>query len=380
MLWETVQGQARAVDLLRRSISQDRVVSGYLFTGPEGVGKSLAATVFAQALNCPVRPGQGCGECPACREIAQGGYPDLHRLTPSSKSRLITVDQIREMRRSVYQSARGDNWKIFLLEEADRMNLAAQNAFLKTLEEPPPKTVLILITSQPGRLLSTIRSRCQVVSFAAWPLTLMKPFIEERTELSGDQCAVLHALSAGCPGRALRYHREDILETRREVIGPLFDGPPLSARAVSELAETWLDICDRIGRAAGRHLKKEVTRRDQDLDARSRQELEKQDKARIAAAELAGLDLIFQLIFIWIRDLFLYSSLGPPAPLINRDLSDQVARSARRFTVERLRLLPGKIAESHRWAVRAVGRSSRRLVLENMLIELGFWIPSRRAG
>jgi DNA polymerase III subunit delta' len=378
MLWESVQGQAGAVDLLRRTIARNRVVSGYLFTGPEGVGKTLAATVFARALNCRVKPGEGCGGCADCRAIARGGHPDVHRLAPSSKSRQILVDSIREMRRSVYQSARGDNWKVFLVEEADRMNLAAQNTFLKTLEEPPPKTVLILITSQPGLLLPTIRSRCQTVSFAAWPFSLMKPFLEEKTGLSGEECFVLHSLSGGCPGRALRFHREGILETRREVIGPLAGGRPLSAREASELAEAWLEIAARPARRLAAKLKKESARRGQDLDAKSRKDREKQDNALVAAADLSGLELIFQLIFSWIRDLFLYSSIGTGVPLINLDLKPRVAELIRQFTASQLRLMPGRVEESRRLAVRAASRPARRLVLENMLIELGFWRPGNR--
>lgn len=375
MFWESVQGQAGAVDFLRRTIAKERVVSGYLFAGPEGVGKALTASVFARALNCRIKPGEGCGECADCRAIARGGHPDVHHLAPSSKSRLIVIDQIREMRKSVYQSARGDNWKAFLIEEADRMNPAAQNTFLKTLEEPPPKTVLILITSQPGLLLPTIRSRCQTVSFGAWPFSLMKPFLEKATGLPGDQCYVLHALSGGCPGRAIRFHREGILETRREVIGSLAEGRSLSARETSELAETWLDISARPGRALAARLIKEEAQWDQDLDAKSRKDREKQDNALVAAADLAGLELIFQLIFSWIRDLFLYSSIGTRASLINRDLENRVAESARQFAASHLRLMPGRVEESRRLAVRAASRPARRLVLENMLIELGFWRP-----
>lgn len=375
MLWEKVQGQPGAVDLLRRTITQNRVVSGYLFTGPEGVGKDLAASVFARALNCRVEPGEGCGECPECRAIARGVHPDLHRLSPSSRSRQIVIEQVRRMRASVYQSARGDNWKIFLIDEADRMNSAAQNAFLKTLEEPPPKTVLILITSQPGILLPTIRSRCQSVTFVAWPFSLMKPFLEERAGLSGEESFVLHSLSGGCPGRALRFHREGLLETRREVIGRLAGGRPLSAREASELAETWLELSARPGRELAAELEKEESRRGRDLDGTSRKEREEQDNALVSAADLAGLELIFQLIFAWIRDLFLYSVIGSGAPLINRDLKDRVAETVRWLDGPGLRSLPGRVEENRRLAVWASTRPARRLVLENMLIELGFWRP-----
>lgn len=376
MLWERIKGQEAPVAYLKRAIERERVVSGYLFTGSEGVGKSLAGSVFAAALNCPVRPGEGCGECPDCRAVARGGHPDVHHLAPSSKSRQIVVDDIRRMRESVYLAALEDNWKVFLIEDADRMNPAAQNAFLKTLEEPPRKSVLILVTSQPGRLLPTILSRCQKVAFSPWPFSLMEPFLRERTGLSGEECYVLHSLSGGCPGRALRFHREGILKTRREVIGLLTEGRLISAREAADLAERWIAISTRPGRKLAAELKKERAELEGDLDPGSRKEREDRDNALVAAADLAGLELIFQLLFSWIRDLFLYSSIGDRAPLINRDLGGRLADSARQFTASRLRRLPARIEESRRLAVRAATRPARRIVLENLLIELGFWRPA----
>ncbi len=375
MLWERIKGQDEPVAYLKRAIDRERVVSGYLFTGPEGVGKALAASVFAAALNCPVSPGGGCGECPDCRAVARGGHPDVHHLAPSSKSRQILVEDIRRTRRSVYLAARGDNWKVFLVEEADRMNPAAQNAFLKTLEEPPRKTALILITPHPARLLPTIRSRCQKIAFSPWPSTLMEPFLRERTGLSPEECYVLHSLSGGCPGRALRFHREGILETRREVIGPLTEGRLLSAREAADLAENWIAISTRPGRKLAAELKKERAELEGDLDPGSRKDREARDNALVAAADQAGLELIFQLIFSWIRDLFLYSSIGDRAPLINRDLERRLAESARRFSGPGLRRMPARIEESRRLAFRAATRPARRVVLENLLIELGFWRP-----
>ncbi|MDP8235011.1 MAG: DNA polymerase III subunit delta' [Candidatus Erginobacter occultus] len=378
MLWDSVKGQSGPVVFLQGAIAKDRVVSGYLFSGPEGVGKSLTASVFAAALNCRDKPGEGCGECPDCRAIVRGGHPDVHRLSPSSKSRSILAGEIRDMRRTAHLSARGDNWKVFLIEEADRMNTAAQNIFLKTLEEPPPKTVLILITSQPGFLLPTIHSRCQRVAFSGWPYTLMEPFLQERLGIPAGESFVLHSISGGCPGRAIRSYREGIFKTRREVIGPLAEGRSFTAREAVDLAERWLDISARPGKKLAAELKKEAAERDRDLDSQVRKEVEARDNALVSAADQAGLDLIFQLIFSWIRDLFLCSTIGSQAPLINRDLESRVADSARRFTTSQLRRMPGRVEESRVLAVRAASRPARRIILENMLIELGFWRPGNR--
>ncbi len=373
MLWDRIRGQDSPVAYLKEVIARNRVVSGYLFSGPDGVGKSLAASVFAAALNCTVKPGEGCGECPDCRAIERGGHPDVHRLAPSSKSRLVVVEQIRELRRTVHLSARGDNWKVFLIEDADRMNLAAQGAFLKTLEEPPPRTAMILITSQPGNLLPTIRSRCQQVRFAAWPYSLSEPFLRDKLGLPPEECFVLHSIAGGCPGRALRFHQEGIFKTRRAVLGPLTEGRRFTASEAVKLADTWLDISVRPGKKLAAELKKEAAEWGSDLSSQDRKEWEARDNALVAAADQAGLDLIFQLIFSWIRDLFLCSVLGDSAPLINRDLATQAVDASGQFTDLDLRRMPARVEAARRMAIRAASRPARRIILEDMLIKLGFW-------
>jgi len=118
MLWDSIKGQTGAVNYLRQSIKKEKIVSGYLFQGPSGVGKTLAASIFSSALNCRVAPGEGCGSCPDCRKVEDGSHSDVHFLAPCSKSRQIVIDQIKELQRMVYLGSYSDNWKVFIIQDA----------------------------------------------------------------------------------------------------------------------------------------------------------------------------------------------------------------------------------------------------------------------
>ena len=376
MLWDKIKGQRGAVNYLRQSIKKERVVSSYLFHGPEGVGKTLTASVFARALNCRIAPGDGCGSCPDCRDIERGSHPDVLFQAPSSKSRLIVVQQIRQLQKMVYLQARRDNWKVFVIKEADRMNINAQNAFLKTLEEPPEKTILILVTHQPELLLPTIRSRCQSVSFSPWPFEMMKPFLMEKLGRGEAECYMLHCISGGSPGRALRLSRERILEIRRQLIGPILEGRFLSAAEVISRVKSWLDYLTERSRSLSDELAANRADWEDALDPAQRKEWEERDDAKVAARERAELEMIFELIFSWIRDLFIYHEVGLEAHLINQDLAERIKAEESNRSVAQLHRMMEWVEKSRRLAVKASARTTRQLIFENMLIQLGYWRPN----
>ncbi|MFN2489048.1 MAG: DNA polymerase III subunit delta' [Actinomycetota bacterium] len=154
--------ESRTVAGLARQISSGASTHAWLLAGPAGSGKLSAATAMAAALNCRERPGEGCGRCSACARILRRSHPDVHHIAPEGP--LIAVDVIREQvnpeaARSPFEGL----MKVFVIEEADRMNPAAQNSLLKTLEEPQPDTVFILITDNEEEVLETLRSRCRMV-------------------------------------------------------------------------------------------------------------------------------------------------------------------------------------------------------------------------
>jgi DNA polymerase-3 subunit delta' len=168
VLFERIEGQPRAVALLQRALGSGRLAHAWAFVGPAGSGRTTTALAFAQALLCPAG---GCGACRTCALTAARQHPDLHVIVPTPPetnprgARAIRIGAIRELERRAaltpVQAAR----KVFVLDDAERMTGEAPEAFLKTLEEPPARTVLILILGRVRALPATVLSRCQIVRF-----------------------------------------------------------------------------------------------------------------------------------------------------------------------------------------------------------------------
>lgn len=173
MAFRDFQEREQGVQLLQRSLARGRLGHAYLFTGQQLDELEALARTLAKTLNCqhPVRPAPDapatdcCDACLVCRKIDGENHGDVHWVRPESKSRVITIEQIRELSREVYLKPNEAEFKVAVVVAADRLNPQAANAFLKTLEEPPPKSALILLTSDPSRLLETIVSRCLRLSF-----------------------------------------------------------------------------------------------------------------------------------------------------------------------------------------------------------------------
>src|SRR5216684_287951 len=171
MAFAQVIGHRRLVSLLSRSIQHDSLPPSLLFAGPSGVGKRLTAIAVAQALNCAARPASpaaaladACGTCAVCTRIARGVHPDVLLVEPGD-SGAIKIDQVRDIvERAEYRPFEGRR-RVAIIDDADALVTAAQHALLKTLEEPPPSSVFILVTSRPDRLLPTVLSRCPQLRF-----------------------------------------------------------------------------------------------------------------------------------------------------------------------------------------------------------------------
>ncbi|MAG92862.1 MAG: DNA polymerase III subunit delta' [Planctomycetaceae bacterium] len=178
VIWEQLKGHDNAVELFRRSIRRNRLSHAYLFTGPGGIGKRLFARLLAQCLFCSQRADEefeACGECSACRQVEAGTYPDLIAVEcPEGKSvlpiELFVGSKERRGREGLCHELSlrpmSADRRIALINDAHLMNAESANALLKTLEEPPPRAVMILIADRPEGLLPTIRSRCQLFRFA----------------------------------------------------------------------------------------------------------------------------------------------------------------------------------------------------------------------
>ena len=181
MSFEKIAAQETAVQALRGAIRKDRVPHALLFTGPVGAGQREAALEFAKALLCsePKENG-GCDVCQDCRMVQSGIHPDFVVVEPAEENkRVIKVEPIRELIARAGLGAFRSKRKVFVIDPAEAMNEISQNALLKTLEEPPGNSVLVLITHSPESLLATIRSRVQALNFIPVEGTLVEPETEK---------------------------------------------------------------------------------------------------------------------------------------------------------------------------------------------------------
>lgn len=172
MALEAIRDQPRVVDLLRRALASGRVAHAYAFVGAVGSGRTAAALAFAGALLCER---DGCGTCRACALAAARQHPDLHVVAPTPPEKnpkgplAIRIDDIRALEHVAALAPVMARRKVFVLEDADRMTGETPQAFLKTLEEPPSRTVMILVLARARAVPATVLSRCQIVRFAPPP-------------------------------------------------------------------------------------------------------------------------------------------------------------------------------------------------------------------
>ncbi|MCI0535265.1 MAG: DNA polymerase III subunit [Verrucomicrobiales bacterium] len=199
--------QRQSVDLLQRSLDRGRLAHAYLFSGTlPGVLEAVARTL-AKTLNCQQPSERGaagipldaCDQCLSCRKIESDNHPDVRWVRPESKTRIITIEQIRDLMQAINLKPTEAAYKVEVIAGADRLNVQAANAFLKTLEEPPARSVIILLTTEPQRILETIVSRCLRLTFAGEPAFA--------TGLSGTWMANLGEMAAREPKGLLSRYR-----------------------------------------------------------------------------------------------------------------------------------------------------------------------------
>ena len=242
MPW-TVVGQRDAVSALSAAIAEERVGHAYLFVGARHTGKTLTALQFAQALNCTgAEP--PCGRCRQCERIAARAHPDVeiigvgapcdesdHKHTPDERD--IRICQVRRLERLVTRAPFEGRCRVLIIEPADAMNDASANALLKTLEEPPPNAVLILITEREEMLLETIRSRTRRIAFGGLARGEIERALRERWDVEPERASELAWLSSGRLGWAvLALHDERMMEQREEALASAEEmaGAPVSVR------------------------------------------------------------------------------------------------------------------------------------------------------
>jgi DNA polymerase III subunit delta' len=223
--WHSVRGHDRIVETLRANLRSGRFHHAFLFVGPEGVGKRTFARTMARALLCERNPEtmlEPCGHCPGCVQVEAGTHPDLLEVARPEERQELPIRVIRDLCAEFgLKPARGKR-KVAIVDDVDDMNDEAANAFLKTLEEPPPGAVLILIGTSAELQLETILSRCQVIRFEPLPDALLAGLLVEKGIASDQQDAVrLAALGEGSMSRAIGLADPDLERFRRDLIDEL---------------------------------------------------------------------------------------------------------------------------------------------------------------
>lgn len=205
--------------MLRQHIATDGLRHAYLFSGPRGVGRRTLALRFAQAINCaePVQQGQPCGTCRICRQIEKMQQADLSVLQAEQEGATLKVDEVRNLQHMLSLAPYESKYRIALLLRFEEANANAQNALLKTLEEPNPRVILLVTADDPQNLLPTIVSRCELLRLRPLPLQELTTELQEKCSLEKDKVRLIAHIAGGRPGYALRLAEdESLLEVRKE--------------------------------------------------------------------------------------------------------------------------------------------------------------------
>jgi DNA polymerase-3 subunit delta' len=281
-----------AFDYLRRVFESSKVAQAYIVEGDlRGNAQQLTERtlplLFCEATSKP------CGRCRACHQIKQHTHPDVLWVEPQKKSRIISIDQVRELQQLIFQTAFAGGWKACVLVGADRLNQSASNAFLKTLEEPPEKSVFFLLTDSPQSLLPTIISRCQYISLSTDEIAIRDEWREELRDILAGHVANNPTLAIANAERMLRLLKK------------------MKAVAIDEEYERAENraVVDESG-------KKKVTEEDDTLDARAEAQYREWRKS------------VLRLMLSWHRDILLLVCGSEHELLINDDQTALLAAKA----------------------------------------------------
>lgn len=259
MPWHSIRGHDRVVDDLRKTLAHGRFPHAFLFVGPEGVGKKAFALRLAQALLCERVPETAldpCGVCPGCQQVLAGSHPDVLQVARPEEKHDLPIKVIRDLCLDLGLKPMHGSRRVAIVDDADDLNDEAANAFLKTLEEPPPGSVLILVGTTAEVQLDTIVSRCRVVRFDPVPEPeLAAVLIEQGVAANPVEAERLARLGEGSVSRAIGLADPELERFRRGMIDALadprgFDGPPMASRLLAYIKEAGKESVDQRGRAS----------------------------------------------------------------------------------------------------------------------------------
>lgn len=199
-MFEEIIGNQRVKEELTKIIEEKKVLHSYMFVGVEGIGKQMIAKKFAQMILCTNEGRKGCNTCKSCIEFTSNNNPDFLYIEPDGNN--IKIEQIRYLQRKIQEKPIISNRKVYIINDADKMTTEAQNCLLKTLEEPPEYSTIILIGTNQNLFLNTIKSRCMIISFKPIEAELIKKYLEEKYEMFNISSNMLETFQ-GSIGKAI---------------------------------------------------------------------------------------------------------------------------------------------------------------------------------
>jgi DNA polymerase-3 subunit delta' len=247
--WQRVRGHDSLIEAFDRAVHRGRLAHAYLFTGPPGVGKRLFAGELAKALLCENSPSgrlAACDRCPACLQVDAGAHPDLFVARRPEDKVEVPIEVMRELCREFSLKPARGRGKVAILDDADDLNDESANCFLKTLEEPPPRSVLLLIGTSVERQLPTILSRCQVIRFAPLSDALVDELLRAQGIADDKVRERLVRLADGSLGQAQALSDPELRAFRQKLLDALID-PRLDSVV---LAKTWTESVEEAGKDA----------------------------------------------------------------------------------------------------------------------------------
>ena len=322
MSFKEIPGQERQIEIIKNAIKNDRVPHAYLFLGEDGIGKTQTALTMAKALNCSSQVDDSCDMCNTCRKIDNGNHPDITVLEPEGT--YIKISQIRELQRSLQYKPYEERKRVCIIPDAEKLTLEAKNALLKTLEEPPPETILILISTRPHLLLSTISSRCQRLKFQPLAPNVIAKVIKEKLKKDESTALKIASLAGGSLKNACELAEKSTLEYRDRLIHKLNALSSENIDGIFEFAE----------------------------------ELSKEKDELIR---------ILDLLKMWFRDLLVFKEGVSVDRLKNQDFLREIKQHETRFTTADLL---EKISVVNDAQSALLMNSNKRLTLEVMFLKL----------
>lgn len=330
--FENILGQPQVRDYLRASVTSDRVTHAYLFTGPSGSNKTMAAYALAQALLCPKGPqgprGGLCGACDACARVMRKKHPDVRYFLPEGAGGYL-VEQIRDIVADTALAPIQTNKKIYILDRVDLLGVQPANAFLKTLEEPPADVVLILLGRTRESVLPTILSRCQVVPFRHIPASEAAGILAQNTGASRELAKIAIEACDGSITRGIEFLKSnERLAFRTRV---------LEALALLRNADDWdiLGLASELVLQAKAPLDVVRAAQEQELAenadflAKSAiRQIEARNKRALTAKSFEALRQLMAIIRSWLRDI-MATCAETPELVINVDVRGSIVEAAR---------------------------------------------------